>query len=140
MRIYIVDDETINIIVSFLHAKAAGGDSTFCVELTKIGFDVSNNPDHVERLADSMFNLNVAAVQAHFGEAESERFLLPVFKYLFTPATQIEVIKALECWMYQCTEGYVPGTELYKAMVQTHCLLCSDYIHQLDEYEAAPWS
>ena len=132
---YIVDDETINIIVSYLYAKAAGHDtSIISVGLVRMGFDLSNNTDHAKRLANAMFDLNVAAVQT-----KGESFPLPIFKYLFTPATQIGVIKALECWKYQCTKGYVPKTKLYKAMAQTHCLLCSDYIHQLDEYEAAQW-
>ena len=138
MSTYIVDDKTINKIVSYLYSKAAGGDtSEICVGLVKMGFDLSNNTDHAERLANSMFDLNVAAVRARYGEVET--FHSPAFKYLFTPASQIEVIKALECWKYQCTIGYVPGTKLYKAMAQTHCLLCADHIHQLDEYENAPW-
>jgi hypothetical protein len=136
----IVDDETINKIVSYLYAKAVGHDtSIISIGLVRMGFDLSDNTDHAERLANSMFDLNLVAVQAQYGEAEGEGFPLPVFKYLFTPASQIEVIKALECWKYQCTKGYVPKTKLYKAMAQTHCLLCSDYIHQLDEYENAPW-
>ena len=136
MSAYVVDDKTINIIVSYLYAKAAGGDTSIVsLELAKMGWDLSNNPDHAERLAYMMFDLNVEAIKARYGGiVESEKF-----RYLFTPATQIEVIKALECWKYQCTEGYIAGTKLYKAMTQTYCLLCSDYIHQLEEYEAAPW-
>lgn len=139
MSIYIVDNGTINKIVSYLYAKAVGRDtSVISAGLVRMSFDFSHE-DHPERLANQMFDLNVATVQAHYGEVEGESFPLPVFKYLFTPATQIEVIKALECWMYQCKRGDALESELYKAMVQTHYLLCADYIHQLDEYEAAPW-
>ena len=139
MSSYIVDNETINKVVSYLYAKAQGGD-TSCVSLglVKMGFDLTD-PLYTERLANAMFDLNVYAVKERYGEAEGEGFPLPAFIYVFTPATQIEVIKALECWRYQCTEGDIPESHLYKAMAQTHCLLCADYIHQLDEYEAAPW-
>lgn len=138
MSAYIVDDETINKIVSYLYAKANGPDSTAYPGLDKMGYNLLN-PVDLERLAHLMFSLNVDAIQARYGEAEGEGFPLPDFKYVFTPATQIEVIKALECWKYQCTEGNIPKSELYKAMVQTHYLLCADYIHRLGEYEDAPW-
>jgi hypothetical protein len=140
MSSYIVDDETINKIVSYLYAKAVGGDTSIVsLGLVKMGWDLSNNPDHAERLANAMFDLNVAAVNARYGETEAEKFRPLDFQYIFTPASQIGVIKALGCWMYQCTEGYTPKTKLYKAMTQTYFLLCKDYIQQLDEYEAAPW-
>jgi hypothetical protein len=139
MPTYIVDDATINKIVSYLYAKAAGGDTSIVsLGLVRMGYDLSDLL-YIERLADAMFNLNVAAIKERFGEAEGEGFPLPSFTYIFTPATQIEVIKALECWMYQCTERDIPGSELYKAMAATYFLLCKDYIHQLEEYEAAPW-
>ena len=139
MSSFIVDNETINKIVSYLYGKAVGGDtSVVSLGLVKMGFDLSD-PLHTERLANAVFDLNVAAVKARYGEAEGEGFPLPTFTYVFTPATQIEVIKALECWKYQCTEGRMPASELYKAMTVTHHLLCTDYIHQTKEYEAAPW-
>ena len=135
---YIVDDKTINKVVSYLYAKAKGPDSTAYPALDKMGYNLIN-PVDLKRLAHAMFNLNVDAIQARYGEADGEGFPLPSFTYVFTPATQIEVIKAVECWKYQCTEGELPSTFLYKAMKQTLSLLCSDYIHQLDEYEATPW-
>ena len=138
MSSYIVDDETINKIVSYLYVKAVGRDtSIISIGLVKLGFDLSN-ADLAELLANQMFDLNVTAIKARYGK-EAEKFCPLDFKYLFTPASQIEVIKALECWKYQCTERNIPMSDFYKAMAQTHCLLCSDYIHQLDEYEAAPW-
>lgn len=141
MSAYIVNDVTINKIVSYLYAKASGPDPSIHWDKTKLGalgFDLSSR-DSCAVLARRMFDMNVAAVKARYGEAEGEGFPLLSFKYLFTPATQIEVIKALECWKYQCTEGNISESELYKAMVQIHCLLCTDFIHRLDEYEAAPW-
>jgi hypothetical protein len=137
MSAYIVKAETINKIVSYLYAKAAGGaTSIVSLGLVRMGYDLSDLL-YIERLADAMFNLNVEAIRTRYGDVET--FHSTVFKYLFIPAAQIEIIKALECWMYQCTEGDIPGSELYKAMAATYFLLCKDYIHQLDEYEVAPW-
>lgn len=134
MSTFVVDDETINKVVSYLYAKAVGEDTSVVSRgLVKMGFDLSKTL-HVERLANAMFDLNVAAVKERY-----RGFSLPTFTYLFTPASEIEVIKALESWSYQCREGRIPASELYKAMAQTLCLLCIDYVHYTEEYEAATW-
>lgn len=141
MSAYIVDDETINKVVSYFYAKANGADSSIRWEATKLfkmGYDLTSGPSCPE-LAHKMFDMNVAAVKARYGEAEGEGFPLPPFEYLFTLATQIEVIKAIKAWKYQCTEGQVPDSALYKAMVEVHSLLCIDFAEQTQEYEAAPW-
>ena len=141
MSAYIVDNETINKVVSYLYAKAAGPGPRIHWEATKLfkmGYDLTSGPSCSE-LAHKMFDLNVAAVNSRYGEAAGEGFPLPAFAYAFTPATQIEVIKALNAWKYQCTEGQVPELALYKAMVEVHYLLCIDFVEGTEEYEAAPW-
>jgi hypothetical protein len=141
MSSYIVDDKTINKIVSHIFAKALAPDSSIrweATKLAKMGYSLTS-AHWCSDLAHKMFDMNVAAVKARYGVAEVERYPYHVFKYLFTPATQIEVIKALKAWKYQCTEGRVSELALYKAMVEVHCLLCIDFVEQTEEYEAAPW-
>lgn len=141
MSAYIVEDETINKIVSFLYAKANGPDSSIRWEATKLfkmGFDLASSLSCSD-LAHKMFHMNVAAVNARYGEGEAEMFRPLDFRYQFAPASQIEVIKALKAWKYQCTEGEVPDLALYKAMTEMHCLFCIDFVEQTEEYEAASW-
>lgn len=141
MSSYIVNDETINKVVSYLCSKANGPDPNILWNKTKLeamGFDLRSQ-ESCAKLAHKMFDLNVAAVQARYGEAEGEGFPLPVFAYSFMAATTIEVIKALKAWLYQCTEGRVPQSALYLAMTEVHCLLCIDFVEQTEEYEATPW-
>ena len=141
MSSYIVDDKTINKIVSYIFAKALAPDSSIhweATKLTKMGYSLIS-AHWCSDLAHKMFDMNVAAVKARYGKEEAESFPRPAFRYLFTPATQIEVIKALKAWKYQCTEGRVLELALYKAMAEVHCLLCIDFVEQTEEYEAAPW-
>lgn len=141
MSAFVVGDETISKIVSFLTAKAAGLDPSINREATKLfkmGYDLLSTASCIE-LAHKMFDLNVFAVNERYGEGEAEKFWPLDFKYQFVPATQIEVIKALKAWKYQCTEGRVPSLALYEAMVEIHCLLCIDFVEQTEEYEEAPW-
>lgn len=141
MSAYIVDDDTINKIVSYLFAKASGPDPSIHwknTKLFKMGYDLSSSSSCYE-LAHKMFDMNVVAVNQRYGEGEAEKFRPLDFKYQFVAATQIEVIKALKAWKYQCTEGCVPDLALYQAMTEVHSLLCIDFVEQTEEYEAASW-
>jgi hypothetical protein len=136
MSAYIVEDEMINKIVSYLYANANGPDPSINWKTTKLfgmGFDFTSGPSCPE-LAQKMFDLNVAAVNARYGEREAEKFSTCYFQYRFVPASQIEVIKALKAWKYQCTEGQVPDLALYKAMLEVHSLLCIDFVEHTKEY------
>jgi len=135
MSAYIVDDATINKVVSYLYAHANGSWSIDFqqTKLHKIGYDLGS-ADSCRDMAQKMFDMNVAAVNARYGEGEAEDF-----RFTFLPASQIEVIKALKTWKYQCTEGEMPNLALYQAMAEMHRLLCIDFVEQTEEYEAASW-
>lgn len=141
MSAFVVEDETINKIVSYLYANANGQDCSIlwsATKLYKLGFDLSVAENCI-RLAQRMFEMNVAAVDSRYGEGEAKEFRTLDFKYSFTPASLIEVIKALESWDYQCTEGEIPFLRLYHAMDEVKCILSVFYVHQTEEYEGAQW-
>lgn len=141
MPAFVVDDETINKVVSYIYAKANGPGSSIYwknTKLYKMGYDVFSDASCAE-LAQKMFAMNVAAVNERYGDGEAEKFRPLDFKYWHVQASLIPVIKALESWKYQCTEGKIPDSALYKAMVELRCLLCIEYVHQTDEYEASQW-
>lgn len=141
MSAYIVEDETINKIVSFLYAKANGPDSSIrwdATKLFKMGYDLASSSSCSD-LAHKMFDMNVTAINAKYGEGEAEMFRPLDFRFQFAPASLIEVIKVLKAWKYQCTEGDIPKLALYSAMDELHCLLCIDFVEQTEEYEVAKW-
>jgi hypothetical protein len=141
MSAYIVDKGAICRIVSYLYSKAHGPDINSYwdkTQLHKMGFDLQDSISCAE-LAQKMFELNVIAVKDRYGERDLEQLQPLDLKYQFIPGSLIEVIKALECWLYQCLEGNVPNLALYKAMKEAHCNLSIEYVHQTEEFEAAPW-
>jgi hypothetical protein len=97
-------------------------------------------PEQGEKLANLMFALNVAAVNKRYGEGEAEKFRSLNFKYRLTyPRSQMQTIKALETWLYQCLEKDVHLHRLYSAMEQIRDMLCIDYVHNSEEYEGVRW-
>ena len=141
MSAFIVGDDTINKVVSYIYATANGPDvSVFCkhTELYRMGYDVSDVHSCAE-LAQKMSDMNVAAVNARYGEDEAEKFCPLDFHFRIVHANLANVIKALESWHYQCTEGDIPELDLYQAMDEVHCILCAEFVHRTEEYEAIPW-
>ena len=142
MSAFVVDDNTINRIVSWLHMKAKYGHYPFeyCPKpLIAMGYRL-DDPLGCKRLAEEMFTLNCDAVEQRYGEGEAEKFRPLDFHWQFNPhqSNALSCLKALRCWLYQCSEGDAPQSALYKAMDA----LCGDialaYVESLPEYEKAP--
>jgi hypothetical protein len=52
----------------------------------------------------------------------------------------MQVLKSLQCWLYQCNEGDVPTTELYGLFdTDVQMYLMDTIITKLPEYEEATW-
>jgi len=139
MSAYIVEDTTINTVVTFLYAKAKRTPWRQAnARLLEAGI-ACEGYGQARELAQAMHALNVQAVNARYeltddpgdfkfkcGNAEAKPFH--------------QVVKSLDCWLYQCTEGNVPQTsKLYKAMVDIRDLLCRCYVISSREYKAAKW-
>jgi hypothetical protein len=87
--------------------------------------------------------LNIAAVESRYPNSDGK---LPgkldencyVHREITAPRL-IAFHKALGCFMYQCSEGSIPDSELYKIMDNTHIRSAFEIIHELPEYSAAEW-
>jgi hypothetical protein len=136
MSAFVVADETINRVVSSLHRRILEGFSPSELGVTEIlqaGFNLVTR-EGSRQLAEEMFALNVAAVNARYGEGEAEKFRALDFEFAITIASPVQVIKSLESWLYQCTEGNLPFTRIYQTMKDVLFALCIDFVHQTKEY------
>jgi hypothetical protein len=107
MSAFMVEDKTINSVVTWLTREMQTSRFTldglaqeYGVDLTGDGWD--------EKLAHAMFQLNCDGVNARYGEGEAEKFRPLNFTY--KPEIQyslLQVLKSLQCWNYQCSEGDV---------------------------------
>src|SRR5713101_47543 len=98
MSAFIVTDSIINKVVTWLHSEMVR--DTY---LSRIADDCGVPVDS-HQLAQAMKDLNYDGVNQRYDESnKSERITYqPVLSTL--PA----VYKALQCWLYQCSEGDVP--------------------------------
>jgi hypothetical protein len=145
MSTFIVADKTINTIVHWLERELRGLEevhSTIIIrqKLQEMGFDASV-AGWAERLGQAMFQLNVIAVDARYGSDEAKRFRPLDYHYKVPePEPLVQVLKSLQCWLYQCNEGDVPTTALYTLFdndVQVY--LMTEIIDALPKYQNAHW-
>jgi len=137
MSAYVVDSETINKIVSFLNFsnEYVYWDHTYLFR--KLGYNIPYIVDDYERLANDLFQMNVNAVkQRYSGDTEEYTYQ---FRTSINVRPAVEVYKAAQCLCYQCSEGNVPDTSLYKALNQFCSDLAEVIIANMPEYKSAYW-
>src|SRR5918999_3700937 len=106
MSAFIVADKTINYIVNWLDSALEEAYGTIIIrqKLMEQGFDASES-GWTERLSQAMFQLNVIAVDARYGSDKVRKFRPLNYRYVVTESVPlVQVLKSLQCWLYQCNE------------------------------------
>ena len=138
MSAFLVEDKTINYIVNWLRSENFLF-SEIPYRLKELGFDM-DKVDWEEKLGIAMFQLNISGVEARYGKGEAVKFRKMDYHYHTESAPLVQVLKSLQCWLYQCNEGAVPETELYQLFDDDiRGYLMSKIISLLPEYEEAEW-
>jgi hypothetical protein len=141
MSAYIVADKTINNVVNWLRRDVdLDRFSHIPHKLTELGFDTGTS-GWAERLGYAMFQLNIIAVDARYGSGESAKFRKLDYRYqVIEPVPLVQVLKSLQCWLYQCNEKDVPTTALYGLFDnEVQLYLMTEIIDTLPEYQNAEW-
>jgi hypothetical protein len=134
-----VQDATINNIVNWLRREI---DRLHVIpsKLKKLGIDTSA-AGWERTLGQAMFLLNVNGVDDRYGDGEARKFRQLDYRYRETESVPlVQILKSLQCWLYQCSEGNVPETELYTFFAtDVQLYLMSKIIERLPEYQEAYW-
>lgn len=128
MSAYIVNDLTINRIVSYLMRDRD--------RLPFIKDDLAEANIDLNELGQAMLDLNRRAVDYRYSESNEASVLVPAT----VPVTRIQALKSLRCWLYQCSEGNIPEEEeLFKIMESYSGALAYAIVRTLPEFEQAEW-
>ena len=139
MSAFMVADTTINNVLNWLWNEYIRL-SLIPRKFKELGFDMGK-AGWEENLGQAMFQLNISGVEARYGKGEAAKFRNLDYQYRMTRSVSLaQVLKSLQCWLYQCWEGDVPKTELYKLFAtDIQLYLMSKIIERLPEYEKADW-
>lgn len=148
MSAFVVDPQTISNIVSYFYTRR-NRDSWLVDKLKRETEFAVDNSSYVQDLGQAMYNMNINAVSQRYpndtintlpGSYTEDNKLL-AFKYKFNcDMSRVWAIKALESLLYQCSEGNVEDTKMFKFWVSVKHSWAMEVIRSLPEYEKAPWS
>ncbi len=139
MSAFMVEDRTINYVVNWLRREIESF-SLLPKKLKELRID-PNEAGWAEKLGQQMFQLNIAAVDSRYGSGQAATFRTLDYRYQVTePVPLVQVLKSLQCWLYQCCEGGEPASVLYTLFdTDVRVYLMSKIISMLPEYEDAYW-
>jgi hypothetical protein len=139
MSAYMVADETINRVVEWLYWEVTKNQWLRDKLEQASGIDTSSYA-WSEELGKAMFALNIVGVNDRYGDGEAEKFRKLAYQYKPAHGSRMQVLKSLQCWLYQCTEREGVKQPLYQFFhdtVEPH--LMSSIIADLPEYREAAW-
>src|SRR5437764_13591615 len=135
MSAYIVENKTINKVVCWIEREVWKHNFTLDQIAQKYQVDLYGDM-WKEKLAKAMFQLNCAGVDARYGEGRAKKDVSAPFVYKSEQCDSlVEVFKALQCFTYQCCEGDVPETNLYKFFGEVENHLAQKIVMALPEYD-----
>ena len=93
-----------------------------------------------ENLFKALEKMNAESLKQRYGDNLEDNLskLLPAFPW-YSELKEIEILKLVQCCIYQCSEGNISDTKLYKTMESISHVMCYNAVSKLPEYEAAVW-
>ncbi len=142
MSAFIVEDKVINVILGYLHQKAAP--NTWEAQQLKKLFGVDcTNREAVKALGDQLFQMNIDAINQRYGPGSAEDFRSLDYKPVIDmhgPCKKARVLKAINCLQYQCSEGNVDELPLFSALSELGNMVARDVAENSKEYSEASWN
>lgn len=131
MSAFLVEDKTINIILSGFEAARndRGGKYGY------LGKNLKAAMAEPEILGERLQAMNEDALKARYGDEPAGGF---EYVYFLIP-NRYQLLKSLRCFLYQCSEGDVPNTQLFKDVEEFAGNLALAIIEDSPEYEKANW-
>jgi hypothetical protein len=132
MSAYVVDDKTINRVVwattqephaTGRDAMTAHGRALLQMNCDAVNWRYRHNPTAMSELT-----------ACHDPEA---------YQYQMPDSARInkwQLLKSLQCFLYQCSEGETPQRELFQRVEQQAVALMSELLSKCSEYRDAEWA
>ena len=134
MSAFIVEDKTINRVISWLERSPQDFGSHLLSTVLKAADIRAYDDEWRDKLGATMAEMNADAVNQRYGENQTA-----AHEFSWEICTDIQALKSLQCWHYQCAEGDIPDRPLFKAFEEVERQLAASIVSRLPEYEKAAW-
>lgn len=95
-------------------------------------------PKEKQKLGKKLMKMNCEAYSQRYGEPLAKK-VIRAYEYKPTRTSLFQTYKTMQCFHYQCCEGNVPTTKLYKQIAKELEKLANEIIDELPEYKSAKW-
>jgi hypothetical protein len=141
MSAYIVSPKTMNRVVStLLSARQFGVHLEGFAGLPLSGVILARDTE--QRIAEQLYAMNREAVIQRYPDSHAEGGYsdLPAgYRFAYEIVNRCSGLKAIRCLLYQCTEGTIDETPLYRELQDFAHSLAYAIVADLPEYEKADW-
>lgn len=111
--------------------------------------DEAAGADAVTATGALLYEMNEAAVCERYREPRQNAPIEFVGKamrdkrngeHAYTHNEMVQIFKSMECLLYQCNEGEIDESDLYKRLQAAKCVVAAMIVAKLPEYESAKWA
>ena len=135
MSCYMVDDETINRVVSHL-IDHQGQSQPVWEALRGLGFSMMEP----EKLGQAMYDLNIASVTGNYCDETAKEIIgQGKYRYSYEAGYKIQVLKSLRCYLYQAGDGNMDKDPLFIALDDFSMNMALALLSETPEYQKAKW-
>jgi hypothetical protein len=125
------------------------GDKTISRVVYGLSTTIDPLLDNLTSVGQRLLEMNIEAVRQRYGHADQTKSDVAGYVYAMPDASDgsVHTYKAMQCLLYQCTEGNVPEQDLYKIVKQAKDWLGNELkkihrverVEDLPEYDTFPW-
>ena len=97
--------------------------------------------ERANTLGRSLWLMNAAALEQRYEDEDATEYLDEIYAYEWKPQRRdrVTLIRALDCLLYQCSEGNIPQTKLFKWAQSVADALAGPNLRSTQAYYNAPW-
>jgi len=137
MSSFIVEQKTINRFLTWLYWLPSNeiSRSSIYKVLGKYKLDDKNTDENFKKLGQDMIQMNYDAVNYRYSEnKKADEFKLEDEKVCIE-----QVLKSLQCFLYQCYEGTIDRKKLFRDLKKVEEIIKNMIIDKIPAYEKAEW-
>lgn len=138
MSAFMCSEETINRIVTGLNYHFCTVDRGIKRMLLNNNYDLAKEKIDA-KLHYDLIDLNERSLLERYNETALDMFPLTRYKLANVPTTDIQLIKSLECYLYQSCEGNCDKDTLFRMLTEILINLSRNFVHKQQAYEDADW-
>ena len=142
MSAYVIDDKTMSRVLKAFTACSHYGDKIAGYSANLKGLPEDNQIAFLLAIGNELYRANNRAVNQRYNlknKAPKFKGKIPLFKIDATKQELCDVLKALDCLLYQLAEGDVINSLIYKQLEKIAGNIGREIARHCSEYDFSPW-